>query len=137
MGTNYYWIKPASPPCRTCGRYDVAEERHIGKSSAGWCFTMHIYPEEGIKNFDDWKTLFQKEGTIIKDEYGRIVSLKDMYATIRNRHWGGRTDDLTEHYLSMNSAVRGPKGLLRHKIEEGHCIGHGKGTWDYIIGDFS
>jgi len=37
----------------------------------------------------------------------------------------------------MNQAEPGPDGLARHKVNDGHCIGHGEGTWDLIIGEFS
>ena len=36
MGTNYY-----------------LNDRHIGKSSAGWYFALHIYPEENINSLDE------------------------------------------------------------------------------------
>lgn len=41
------------------------------------------------------------------------------------------------HFLEMNNAELGPNNLLRHKIDGQFCIGHGEGTWDYCIGDFS
>jgi hypothetical protein len=40
-------------------------------------------------------------------------------------------------FHQMNHSEKGPKGLLRHKIEGGHCIKHGVGTWDCILGEFS
>ena len=41
MGTNYYL---SSKPCSCCGRKD--SQRHIGKSSAGWVFALHVYPDQ-------------------------------------------------------------------------------------------
>ena len=38
MGTNYYWQE--SEPCAACGR--GYEQVHVGKSSAGWCFSLHV-----------------------------------------------------------------------------------------------
>jgi hypothetical protein len=46
MGTNYY---VAYDYCRHCGRFD--EEFHIGKSSAGWCFSLRVYEDKGLT---DW-----------------------------------------------------------------------------------
>jgi len=61
MGTNYY-LYPASP-CKACGR--SYEAKHIGKSSAGWCFLLHVIPEEGINDLEDWKKLwYQPEAEI-------------------------------------------------------------------------
>lgn len=74
MGTNYY-LKPK--PCECCGRTD--EGLHIGKSSAGWCFSLHVIPEEGINGLDDWKSRFDEPGVQIVNEYGEVVS-KDGYS---------------------------------------------------------
>lgn len=41
-----------------------------------------------------------------------------------------------EEMLQRNNAVPGPNNLLRHKIDQ-HCIGHGDGTYDYLVGEFS
>ncbi len=115
MGTNYYYHKQEA--CKCCGRND--EPVHIGKSSGGWCFSMHIDEYEGIKNYDDWKKLFEIEGSYIEDEYGDVID-KDYFckSIVEDRHWRG------EH-------------PSRHEIDGRHCVGHGEGTWDYITGNFS
>ena len=41
MGTNYYLHK--KPPCEACGHEPAP--LHIGKSSGGWCFSLHVIPE--------------------------------------------------------------------------------------------
>ena len=109
MGTNYY---VEYNQCEHCGRND---RRHIGKSSAGWAFSLRVYPDEGINTFDDWKPIFFA-GSIV-DEYGNDVPAGQMIHKITNRSW--------------------PKGLRRSKVDGWHCVGHGEGTWDYIQGDFS
>ena len=45
-------------------------------------------------------------------------------------------------FMKDNSAVPGPGGLWRRAIDKEdrpfqHCIGHGDGTWDLCVGDFS
>ena len=40
-------------------------------------------------------------------------------------------------FHKANHSEPGPKGLLRHKLDPQHCIGHGHGTWDLIVGEFS
>lgn len=82
MGTNYY-LEP-KPPCQCCGR--PFEQLHIGKSSAGWCFALHVIPERGIKDLDDWVRIWSQPEARIVDEY---------------------------------------------------CIGHGAGTLDLLVGEFS
>lgn len=114
MGTNYYWH--AEPPCSECGR--PHEKLHIGKSSGGWAFALHVIPERGINSLDNWRTLWAKEGSYIRNEYGDKVSVADMEHTVTKRTW--HTGE-----------------LLRATIDYRHCIAHGDGTWDHILGDFS
>lgn len=134
MGTNYY-LKENT--CECCGR---SEERHIGKSSGGWVFCLRVYPDEGINTLDDWKP--RLAANPIKNEYGDDVEFDEMWKNITERRWEGRALDVTPFgYRSLadfhqkNSSEDGPNGLLRHQIS-GQCIGHGEGTWDYIIGEF-
>ena len=42
MGTNYYLHRPRTNECEHCGRADEAPPLHIGKSSSGWCFSLHV-----------------------------------------------------------------------------------------------
>ena len=136
MGTNYY--VEAKEPCKECGR--PHEEIHIGKSSAGWCFSLHVIPELNIHNLDDWKQFWK--GKTIKDEYGNTITKKKMFNTITNREWNCNDQKIPYGYTSwesfheVNGSIPGPNGLLRHKIGR-HCAGHGNGTYDYIEGEFS
>ena len=81
MGTNYYLIKN---PCSYCGRAEGRE--HIGKSSAGWCFSLHVTEE--IRGLEDWKRHFNENR--IEDEYGQIVSTQRMLEIITERSWASR-----------------------------------------------
>ena len=112
MGTNYYLHQ--KPDCECCGRQ--FEPLHIGKSSGGWCFALHVVPENGINTLDDWRALWSATSAVIRDEYGDTVSIEDMERVITQRKWRGQSPD--RHY-------------------DRHCVGHGEGTWDYIIGEFS
>ena len=71
MGTNYY-LYEGSEACPTCKR--PFEPLHIGKSSAGWCFSLHVIPEEGINTLDDWRTRWGTPGTIIRRSAGVTVT---------------------------------------------------------------
>ncbi len=115
MGTNYYLYSRSL--CSHCLQSKTIE-KHIGKCSGGWCFYLHIYPEEGICNLDDWRTLWNQTSAYVKDEYGCIVPLKSLEEVITDRTWG---DDFPQ----------------RMEIDGIHCIGHGPGTWDYIVGEFT
>jgi hypothetical protein len=128
MGTNYYVEE--QEPCKCCGR--PYEDLHIGKSSAGWCFSLHVIPERNLNDLNDWIDFLKCKR--ILNEYGEDVLLVNLISEITNRsHPGGI--DLTEYIDKYTE--RGPNNLLRSRIDEIHCVGHGKGTWDYIIGEFS
>ena len=139
MGTNYY----LTLTCGECGR---SIEKHIGKSSYGWCFTLRIYPEEGINTLDDWdKHIRQKtkEGWTIMDEEGDSLTLEELMTVITKRKHPNPPNGCPppgygslEEFMKANDAVPGPNGLFRHAIDT-FCVGHGEGTWDYVVGDFS
>jgi len=114
MSTNYYLHK--EPPCECCGR--PYESLHIGKSSAGWAFSLHVIPEDGINDLDDWEALWSEDGAYITDEYDMTIQPDEMMSIITERSWHD-----------------GP--LLRHQIDGSFCIAHGRGTWDLIPGEFS
>lgn len=112
MGTNYYVRYNI---CEKCGRYD---KYHIGKSSGGWCFSLHVAPELEINDLEDVKKIMD-QGEIY-DEYGDQIDKNTMLKIITDR-W---------KYQSIH-------GLKRHKINGWHCIGHGAKDYDLIIGEFS
>lgn len=111
MGTNYYFNHPK---CEHCGL--SLPRLHIGKSSGGWCFSLHVTDE--IKDLEDWKKFLSETNGTIEDEYGREISLKELLQVITERSW---------MYGDLN----------RHTLDGWHCIAHGKGTWDLITGEFS
>ena len=133
MGTNFYLH---SDECETCGR--SAEPLHIGKSSIGWCFLLHVDEEVGIDNLADWCQIIGKKGSWIKDEYGDSISAGKMLEIIMLR--SSRSSSYNkepDHWYSSNHAEPGPNGLVRNKVDDNNCIGHGEGTWDLITGEFS
>lgn len=157
MGTNFY------------AKSKITNKTiHIGKSSGGWCFGLHVYVTVGEDNelikqktlfslnphftlpydFESWKKLIENPLWYIEDEYGNKWCSRDMLETIECRRWHNREswEDVDwklygyhseEHFHSLNHSERGPNGLLRSKIDMRHCVGHGEGTYDYLIGDFS
>lgn len=140
MGTNFYYCKePTKPPCEKCGRPFPDESKHIGKSSVGWCFALHVYPEEGINTLGDWINIWKSKEfgeDCIKNEYDHNIIVDEMIDIITNRSWD-RKEPPSQKFLDDNYAIEGPNGLLRCKLISNHCIGHGNGTYDLYIGDFS
>jgi len=130
VGTNYYLRKNV---CEHCGRGD--KDKHIGKASYGWCFSLHVIPEDGINTLDDWKREFGSDRSQIVNEYGESVDASQMLDIITKRKHPKPPGD--SDFYRHNSAVPGPNNLARHRIDGRHCVGHGEGTWDYITGEFS
>jgi len=81
MGCNFYLT--AKPPCDHCGR--AHERLHIGKSSAGWCFSLHVDPDNGINDLDDWVRLWSEPGATIVNEYGETIAPDAMLKIITER----------------------------------------------------
>jgi len=111
MGTNFYVVR--EDPCDRCGH--VHEGRlHIGKSSAGWMFSLHVMDE--IQSLMDWIREWSKPGRRIENEYGDVLTSAEMIRWIagrspdlkRNRSWGRRDN-----------------------------VRPGPGTYDYVEGWFS
>lgn len=101
MGTNYYLSKAGDEShCPTCVCH--SKGLHIGKSSAGWAFALHVIPERGLYSLDDWKKLLEAPDAVIRSEYDCVVTLDMLLQTITDRVW--------------------PNGLLRHRIGNG-CVG--------------
>ena len=107
---------------------------HIGKNSAGWHFSLCIYPELEINNLDDWKEIFNN--CIIVDEYNDVITSEEMLSIINkeydkqnprdeetelksinnfNDRLGYRLYDSYDDLLKDNSAERGLYGLWAHK----------------------
>lgn len=111
MGTNYY---AKNTGLRAEDDHRGPENNkpglHIGKSSAGWCFPLCIYPPH-INSLDDWRKLWEKEEVVIVDEYGDEVGAERMIELITDRSFHTPPSDET---MRTNYARRGPRNLLRH-----------------------
>lgn len=138
MGTNYYLY--GRPPCSACGReYD---RMHIGKSSMGWYFALHVIPEAGIVCLADWEARWARDGAYIEDEYGERVTPIEMRKTIVARRSGQTWDELRARPPTLydswaafhreNGSEEGERGLLRRRDKP-----HGDGTYDLVEGEFS
>lgn len=132
MGTNFYYFKNKEK--------EPDNKVHIGLSSGGWCFGLHVYPTEGIWDLKDWINLFKAKYSSIEDEYGNSVHIDEMKSRIKDREGNktlivGETYTDLEKFFEVNDAQLGPNRLLRRKVRYG-CVGHGEGTWDLIVGDF-
>ena len=121
MGTNYYLHKESPSKCVTCNHDPHSQVLHIGKSSYGWCFSLHIIPEMGINSLEDWITEWGKPNTKILNEYDEEVLPEDMIKIITTRGPGRWC----------------PEGMELHRSIGDHCVGHGSGSWDLIVGDFT
>lgn len=109
MGLNYYWHqKPA--PCVTCG-HDEAKVTHIGKSSMGWVFMLHIDPEESLNTLEDWQDRWKEPGSKILNEHGTLISIVQMNSIILER--SNPNNPWSSNKMKDNGAIHGPYGLRR------------------------
>lgn len=108
MGMNYYLLENC---CDKCGRSD---KLHIGKSSWGWAFALHIDKSENLTCLRDWQERWSKPGVKLVDEEDREVSVGEMERIITKR-----------------------VNVKRHDVDGRHCIAHGEGTYDLITGYFN
>ena len=142
MGTNYYSVKRGLDYEKPESFWDLRGTEdfiHIGKSSAGWCFSLHVVPELGINTLEDWIGMFIDPDRIIIDEYRETVSFLDMIRIITHRS-RPQSNGWEATMLERNHAEPGPNNLVRHRIEHDRkhgCVAHGEGTWDLITGEFS
>lgn len=136
MGTNYYLKKEV---CGHCGRGDGP--LHIGKSSMGWVFSLHVDPENGIKDLPDWEPLLRDPKNRIEDEYGKTVTADEMLDVIKNRK--GKvtleSDGVREMLAKGQTIIDPAYGLLRSNphARYSHVSANGAGTWDICPGEFS
>ncbi len=150
MSTNYYWSYGKKPDEIFGDWHHTLDCLHIGKSSGGWCFALHVHPTLGLNNLKDWTRLIRSQDfcirskAVIYDEYKRRIEPADMMkiitertATLTHRKPDGRFGSGREAWKRDLSGEDGPQGLRRAIVDGIHCIGHGEGTWDYITGDFS
>lgn len=138
----------------------VAVPLHIGKSSCGWCFSLHVIPELGLNDWRDWEALASVWRDRIYNEYGERKTLEDLRSTIFERsgkptpafvtvYDPSRLDSRTGEYATrpitraeyelshMGGAHQDPKyHLYRHPVGR-YCVGHGDGPYDLVPGEFS
>ena len=98
-------------------------------------------PEEGINDLPDWEALWAAPGAVIEDEYGKKLTPEEMKSWIAERSrekWEEKPDGYGswEAFHRDNGSIAGPNNLLRHKLSR-LCVGHGAGTWDLLVGEFS
>lgn len=157
MGTNYY-VTPIENKLSEIPDTMVNEDGliHVGKSSMGWCFSLHVYPLYDIMCFRDVCAFIQDYSAGIVDEYGDDVSYSDLIDVIVKRKrkplefprkafdllgvpaFNNLQEFVSYHENKPHSCCFWDyeNNLFRHRIVQGHCIGNGKGTYDYIIGEF-
>lgn len=130
MGTNYYVRDTFPSPA------PAEADLHIGKSSAGWVFALHVIPEEGLLSLADWEKFWSEPGREIRSEYEEVLTPEEMRAIILERSWERKTPRSVDFHKT-NYSEDGPNGLVRYRLNAPGCAGHGEGTWDLIEGEFS
>jgi len=81
MGTNYDAVYNL---CECCGR---ADRIHIGKSSAGWRFSIEVH-EEVYKDWQTFEKFIEQRNIEIYDEYGRKVTAFELLSLMESKKDG-------------------------------------------------
>lgn len=114
MGMNYYLTLRNQTDLPYNELWGLPYPRlHIGKSSYGWAFALHVYPDSEVrpKGLQAWRELFSNPDFCIVDEEGRKISSREMLNVILDRDYRDR-----------------------HLVDNIHCIGYGDGSYDLCIG---
>lgn len=136
MGTNFFSVKKGiEGEADFWSMRESPEVMHIGKSSGGWCFSLHVVPEQGIEDLYDWIPILTDPDRVIINEYRDTIEFYEMIKIITHRSRSEPSNWTLEDY-SRNYAEPGPNNLARHTVGQG-CLRQGTGTWDCIEGYFS
>lgn len=130
MGTNYYVHKEPDLLDKLQGAQPTI--LHLGKSSGGWCFAMHVQPELGLRDFVSWMRYLRKGKVTIYDEYDCVVSFDEMVHIISKRSFP-RNQKIAE----IEPECYHPGGCRRHGEDSYGRVKQGVGTYDYFNMDFS
>ena len=113
MGTNYYLHQSV---CESCGRGD--NELHIGKSSAGWAFALHVGDAGSGQpaSVTEWMSVLSSPDGIIRDEYDCQVSLIELLRTMFHRAGGPKTKDADPANMGDSSRYDPDVNLWRASV---------------------
>ena len=99
MGMNYYCEtgRMLEVECDCGFKHMMPETLHIGKSSCGWMFSLHVIPEKGLECWRDWEEVL-KDAKRIYDEEGEDVALEELRETVlhRARELDGEAKEIME-----------------------------------------
>jgi hypothetical protein len=133
MGTNYY-LHRVENMCDHCGRADEDTTIHIGKSSGGWVFLLHV-GGDAPRTLMEWVKQIIDPDVEIRNEYGDVIDPTYMLRTILNRIGKERSSDAVErqrpqmgagafydkglHLWRMRSSTRNPQPYASVDLCEG------------------
>lgn len=140
---------------------DIINGILIGEHNSGWCFGLHVYPDQHIKTLNDWIEIFnlldvKNESIVYVEDNGNEINecridiynlksvIKDGYSLESPKKIFNDCKFIKsfyrdyEDFLNRNNLIEGPNNLLRRRIDGNYCIGHGEGNFafDYINGNF-
>lgn len=93
---------------------------------------LHVDPEEGLHNLDDWVTLMKVPGSKILSEFGTLTPPDKMLDIITDRE--NSSDPWSRNKMCINAAIPGPNGLYRGAHNH---YPTDNATYDLVDGEFS
>lgn len=117
---------------------DYYEEIHVGKSSAGWVFLLHIHPDKNIYSLEDYCNIWYDPNIALYNEYDELISPKQLEHTICDRAL--EDDRLTQAEIKQfckenQCRYDASYGLFRYDLDE-FTIPTSK-SYDITTKDFS
>jgi hypothetical protein len=133
MSTTYF-AETGKVDCSCVNLYCAGihkETIYIGRSSGGWCFSLNVIPKLNLNTLDNWVNYLKNK--VIVNEYYDIISFEELLGIITKRYWQDQNSFRENDFYIKNKCERGPNNLVRVIKGYNGCIGHGEGTWDYVI----
>lgn len=115
---------------------------HIGKSSGGWSFLLHVIPDRDLNSLADWRAFLERPDVEIfdcEDTFMDSAGLIDVITERADFVVGDLRRQRSSEWQFQNHAFFDERFKLARPVVggSGGCIRNGDGPYDLIVGDFS
>jgi hypothetical protein len=87
--------------------WPYVQKIHVGLSAGGWAFNLHVMPDLGVTDLEDWAELLNYGS--LEDEYGKLENPEDFITAIKSRAWHRppllRERSMKEIQLAVNNLI--------------------------------
>ena len=109
---------------------------HIGKSSYGWIFGLHVFPDLGLNTYEDWEKLLPYGK--IRDEYMEPHTCYQFVEMLYDKvNRAKKQPPREENTLSPNDSFVCPESNLFRRKGHDFIVNNTHPLCDYLTGYFS